>query len=115
MGKNMVSIILENLLPESQVNTIMDFHGGVDAWLPEKAIEKVPKKVKELMRKGNFEFTEEGDSNEYDAWVEKSLEINVDKTIIPDIIAKNVRVEYVYMGRKKNIWDSDWIEIIEGN
>ena len=117
MGKNMVSIILENLLPESQVDTIMDFHGGVDAWLPDKAIEKVPKKVKELMRKGNFKFTEEEYSDdEGGGWVEKFVEIKVDKSNIQNIIDKNVRVEYGYEGRKKYIWaENRFIEKIEGN
>ena len=109
MSKNIVNIMLENLLPENLVNdVIMDFHGGVESWLSEKLIKKMPREVKEFLRKGNFEIT-------YNIAYTK-VEIKVEKTMIPYIIYEEMSVNYLYRGRKKYIRaSSDRIEKIEGN
>ena len=134
MCKNIVNIMLDNKLPENTADMIMKYHGGVDSWLPEGMIEKIPDKIRELIRKDNFEITYREQGWEFDNYYESDndndtdnasytkseiigeyFEINVDKSIIQNIIDKCVRVNYVYKGRKQNIWDSDWIKTIEGN
>lgn len=131
MCKNIVNIMLENKLPEHISDLIINYHGGVDAWLPEGIIDKIPSKIRELIRKDNFEITYRETGLEFDNYDDSDddsdirsfttesyaiyFEINVDKTIIKKIIDKCIRVNYLYTGRKNPIWDSDWIEIIEGN
>ena len=131
MCKNIVNIMFDNKLPENTVDMIMKYHGGVNAWLPDGMIEKIPDKIRELIRKDNFEITYRERGWEFDNYDESDndndtdtdrseiigeyFEINVDKSIIKNIIDKCIRVNYVYNGRKTHIWDSDWIEIIEDN
>ena len=108
ISKNIVNIALENLMSESLVDIIMDYHGGVDSWLPEKVIKRMPMEVKEFLRKGNFEITY---NNAY-----TKVEIKVDKTMIPYIIYEEMSVNYLYRGRTKYIRESsDRIEKIKGN
>ena len=42
MCKNIVNIMFDNKLPENTVDMIMKYHGGVNAWLPDGMIEKIP-------------------------------------------------------------------------
>ena len=117
MCKNIVNIMLNNKLPENTVDIIMKCHGGVDAWLPKDAIEKVPDDLKELIRKDNFEITFRQcyDPDDRCEIFDKYFELNVDKSIIQNIIDKCVMVNYVYKGRTKFIGGLEYIDIIKGN
>ena len=43
MCKNIVEIMFENKLPEHLCDLVIDYHGGVEAWLPDELCEVLNK------------------------------------------------------------------------
>ena len=93
MSKNIINIMLENKeLPETIVSMIMKCHGGVDAMVPDK----ISKNVKACIRKGNFKFISEEGGGRGGVWIDKYLEIQIDKNNIKSVIDNKVKVHYKY-------------------
>ena len=96
MSINIVNIMLENLLPKNLADNVMNFNGGVDAWLPDKASKSLKDKIKKCIRKDNFKLGAVEKGGRGGKWVDKYIEIKVDEKNIKYVIENNVKVEYNY-------------------
>lgn len=116
MSKNIVNIMLENLLPENLANNvIMDFHGGVDGWLSDNAGKRLKDKFKKCIRKDNFKLgAVEGDGRG-GKWTDNYIEIKVDEKNIKDVIENKVKVEYSYPTKYGFMDRSEKIDKVKDN
>lgn len=120
-NKNIVSLELNKIIPDSAIGLIMLYHGGVYSFLPDEVrnssyTNNIDKLLK-YIRRDNFQIIKEG--HPYCKRKECYLVVNVNKHMIEHVMNDDLFIHYSYptkfgsmSGRKKiSYFDNDVLKM----